>query len=218
MSMRSWAAALAAALATVPFALGPGARAEAPRVSAAATHANVSVFLLRGQSAAGPVPLALAEALEKGAIDVHETGNVRELKIENKGAEPVFVQLGDIVKGGRQDRVLTVSLLLPPQSGLVPIGAYCVEQGRWSARGLEDARRFAASDALLPSREAKVAIARPLASAATPVAPSPQARARSPIEAELNSVAQGDRQRGLEQRAVSPAHELSGSSSTRYVR
>ena len=84
---------------------------------------------------AGPVPATLQEALARGDVEVFETGNVRELEIENKGDEPVFVQFGDLVKGGKQDRVLTVSLVLPPKSGRVPIGSYCVEQGRWSARG-----------------------------------------------------------------------------------
>ena len=77
--------------------------------------------------------------------------------------QPVFVQFGDLVKGGRQDRVLTVSLVLPPRSGRVPIGSYCVEQGRWAARGVEDAKKFSMSEMLMPSREAKVAMAKPAA-------------------------------------------------------
>ena len=177
---------VATTLAALPLVAAWSARAEPPRVAAPVTHGNVAIYLLKGPSAEGPVPLTLAEALQKGFIDVHETGNVQELQIENNGSEPVFVQLGDIVKGGRQDRVLTVSLVLEPKSGRVPIGAFCVEQGRWSARGGEDAKKFAASEALLPSREAKVAIAKPSARvAATPAAEPAQRQARSPIEAEL---------------------------------
>lgn len=189
---------LAVSVAAMPMFAGWGARAEVPRVDAPISHDGVSIYLLKGKSQPGPVPLTLAEALAKGAIEVHETGRVQELKIENKGSEAVFVQLGDIVKGGRQDRVLTVSMLLKPNSGLVPIGAYCVEQGRWSARGIEDARKFATSDALLPSREAKVAIAKP-ASTATPGVADPQAR--SPIEAELNNVRQREAQQAIGQRS-----------------
>ena len=44
-------------------------------------------------------------------------GRVNELQIENTGVEQVFIQAGDIVKGGKQDRVLTVSFLLPANSG-----------------------------------------------------------------------------------------------------
>ena len=86
------------------------------------------------------MPLTLQEALAKGHVQVVETGRVNELQIENTGAEQVFIQAGDIVKGGKQDRVLTVSLLLPAKSGSVPIASFCVEQGRWSARGKEDHR------------------------------------------------------------------------------
>jgi hypothetical protein len=54
--------------------------------------------------------------------------------------------------------VLTVSLLLSANSGRVPIASFCVEQGRWSPRGREDAGRFAAAPAMAPSREAKLAM------------------------------------------------------------
>jgi len=139
-----------------------GARAQdAPRVGDPVRHANLSVYFLRGASAPGPVPLTLAEAMAKGSVTVHETGNVNRLEVENAGAEDVFIQAGDIVKGGQQDRVLTVSLLLSPRSGRLPIGAFCVEQGRWSARGKEDVKRFASSDKSVPSREAKLAMLAP---------------------------------------------------------
>ena len=107
------------------------------------------------------MPLTLDEALAKGAVKVHETGNVNELQIENLGTDEVFVQSGDIVKGGQQDRVLTVSLLLPPKSGRIPIASFCVEQGRWAARGKEDVKTFATASASVPSREAKLAIRAP---------------------------------------------------------
>ncbi len=150
---------LALGLAALPASSGPTAAEPTPRVSGPATHANVSVYFVHGASAAGPVPDTLQEALAKGTVEVQETGNVQELKIENKGQSPVFVQFGDIVKGGQQDRVLTISMVLQPGSGVVPIGAYCVEQGRWAARGKEDVKRFAVSEALIPSREAKIAMA-----------------------------------------------------------
>jgi hypothetical protein len=77
---------------------------------------------------------------------------------ENLGDREVFVQSGDIVKGGQQDRVLSVSLVLPPHSGVVPITAFCVEQGRWSKRGYEDVQNFNSAAASLPSHAAKLAI------------------------------------------------------------
>ncbi len=130
------------------------------RLSEPLAHENLAIYLVRGTSAPGAAPATLEEALVNGSIVVHETGNVSELLIENTGREAVFVQFGDLVKGGRQDRVLTSSLLIPPNSGKIAIGAYCVEQGRWARRGKEDVSRFSSSSAQIFSREAKVAIAR----------------------------------------------------------
>ncbi len=142
-------------------AVTSGVGAAEPRISGPFTHANLSLYLLHGPSDAGPVPLTLAEALEKGAVTVHETGDVNELAIENSSDQEIFLQSGDIVKGGQQDRVVMSSLMLAPKSGRVPLAAFCVEQGRWSARGGEDVATFAASVAALPSKEAKLAMKAP---------------------------------------------------------
>ena len=145
---------------------GTAAAAET-RISGPHIHENLAVYLVHGASAAGPVPLTLQEALAKDAVRVIETGSVNELQIENTGTEDVFIQAGDIVKGGRQDRVLTMSLLLAPGSGKLGIGAFCVEQGRWAARGTEDVKRFASANKSIPSREAKLAMALPAKPAPT---------------------------------------------------
>jgi hypothetical protein len=141
------------------------------RVSAPIIHENLAIYLVHGKSAPGPVPLTLAEAMVKQAVRVHETGNVNELQIENLGTDEVFVQSGDIVKGGKQDRVLTVSLILPPKSGKIPIASFCVEQGRWTARGKEDVTTFATASASVPSREAKLAMRAPAAPVAVAAEP-----------------------------------------------
>jgi hypothetical protein len=167
------------------------------KISEPVQHENLAIYLVRGPSTPGAIPATLEEALLKKTIIVHETGSVSELQIENTGNEPVFIQFGDIVKGGRQDRVLTTSLLIPPNSGKVAIGAYCVEQGRWSKRGIEDVTRFSASNAQIFSREAKVAIARaPIAAEArrasppTDLAPPTQSSDRVDIERRIRNSAQ----------------------------
>jgi hypothetical protein len=146
---------------------GGAARAESNddyRISGPVVHENLAIYFVHGASRAGPVPLTLAEALAKKTVEVREKGDVNELQIENTGGEEVFIQAGDIVKGGQQDRVLSVSLLLKPHSGPLDIASFCVEQGRWSARGTEDVRKFSTASASLPSRAAKME----LAGAATP--------------------------------------------------
>ncbi len=187
-------AVLAATAAVLPGALSGRARA-APAdtaISGPFTYGNLAIYFVHGSSATGPVPLTLQEALAKGTVRVVETGSVNELRIENSGSEDVFIQSGDIVKGGRQDRVLTVSFVLPKNSGEVPVAAFCVEHGRWSARGAEDAAHFASSYNSLPSREAKLAMKAPLpAAAVTPPNAQPFSSSR------YSSSETGERQRAV---------------------
>lgn len=136
-------------------------RAGEYRVTGPVVYENLAIYLVHGKSASGTVPLTLDEALAQKVVEVHETGSVDELQIENLGNEEIFVQSGSIVKGGQQDRVLSVSLMLPPRSGRVQIASFCVEQGRWSARGKEDVKTFATASAVVPSREAKLAMKAP---------------------------------------------------------
>ena len=166
MHRRSLLALAASSLAFLTFG-ATAARADGYRVTGPVVHDNLAIYLVHGDSAAGPVPLTLDEALAAKTVKVHETGSVNELQIENLGADEVFVQSGSIVKGGQQDRVLSVSLMLPPKSGRIQIASFCVEQGRWSARGKEDVRTFATASAVVPSREAKLAMKAP-AQAAVP--------------------------------------------------
>ena len=151
----------AAALATAGAAGGAALADPGMRVSGPVAHANLAVYFVHGVSAGGAVPLTLQEALAKGQVQVVETGQVNELQIENTGSEQVFIQAGDIVKGGKQDRVLTVSFLLPANSGRLPIASFCVEQGRWSARGKEDQAKFSSAGEAMPSRSALLAMAAP---------------------------------------------------------
>ena len=111
------------------------ARADEPSISGPFVHDNLAVFFLHGPSRPGPVPLTLDEGLERGLVKVLETGTVAELKVENTGTEDVLIHAGDIVKGGQQDRVVTTTFILKPNSCPVPLNVFCVEAGRWAARG-----------------------------------------------------------------------------------
>jgi hypothetical protein len=161
--MRLWSVApvAAATFAAIGASSGPLLAEQGPRLSGPHVHDNLAIYFVHGTSAPGPVPLTLEEAVARGRVQVIETGRVNELVIENTGAEPVFVQAGDIVKGGKQDRVLTVSLLLPAKSGRLPMQSFCVEQGRWTARGKEDVNKFSSATEAMPSRAALLAMAAP---------------------------------------------------------
>jgi len=157
MLRRSFVRLVASCLALSP--LIPSASAEeGAQVSDPIIHANLAIYLVHGGATGGAVPMTLEEALAKKRVRVAETGTVNELTVENIGDVEVFVQAGDIVKGGRQDRVLSVDLLLPPRSGKVSVAAFCVESGRWSARGQEDTKEFSTAAAAMPSQEAKAAM------------------------------------------------------------
>ena len=123
------------------------------------THDNLTVFLLHGKDTLSGKPLlTLQEALEQKKAVVHETSRVNDLSVENVSEDvEIYVQPGDIVKGGRQDRLITVDLMLPPRSGKVPIATFCVEAGRWAKRGGEADATFGSSGNVANSKDLKVA-------------------------------------------------------------
>jgi len=141
------------------FALSVKAQEAGFRLSGPYTHENLTVFLIHGRDTINSRKiLTLQEALERKKVIVYETKDVNELAIENVSRdEDVFVQSGDIVKGGEQDRMLSTDLIVPPRSGRVKIAAFCVEQGRWSRRGTEAARNFETSEERIVTKDLKVA-------------------------------------------------------------
>lgn len=150
-------AALAAGI-SLPAAQAADLRAADYRLSGPHTHGNLTLYMIHGKPGdTGKPPLTLQEALQRGAVRVRETGSVDRLEIENLGDQDIFVQAGDIVKGGQQDRVVQLDLVLAPRSGRIPLAAFCVEAGRWAARGREDVKQFSSATTSLPSRDLKLA-------------------------------------------------------------
>ncbi len=128
-------------------------------VSAPVVHENLAVYLIRGQSVAKDMKvMTLSEAMESKMVTVHETGEVNQLTIENKSQDHyVFIHSGDVVKGGKQDRTLANSMLLPPNTKPTPIQSFCVEQSRWAKRGNEKLDAFSGNGFCLSSKELKYA-------------------------------------------------------------
>ncbi|HEY6232580.1 MAG TPA: DUF6569 family protein [Pyrinomonadaceae bacterium] len=140
---------------------GQGIQAGEYRLTGPYTYKNLSIFLVHGKSLIKSKSfLTLQEALVQKKVVVYETQSVNELSIQNFSNEDVFVQSGDIVKGGQQDRMIGVDLIVPPRSGKLPISAFCVEHGRWSGRGNEQAGAFSSSADSATTRELKLAAKR----------------------------------------------------------
>jgi hypothetical protein len=153
---------------TCVLSVGAQVRPE-PQISGPYTHDNLAVFLIRangdnsgqghpqvpvkiGEWASIAHYLTLQQAMEQRKVVVYETKQVNELAVENVSTEPVFIQDGDVVKGGAQDRMISNDFVLPPKSGRRPVAAFCVERGRWSQRGTESAAKFESSTGLAPLR------------------------------------------------------------------
>ncbi len=131
------------------------------RLSGPYTHKNLSIFLVHGKNTfEGKTFITLQEAMVQKKVVVYETKSVNQLSIENVSNDDIYVQAGDIVKGGQQDRMIGVDLIVPRKSGKMPIAAFCVEHGRWSSRGNERSTVFSSSSDVVSTREIKLAAKR----------------------------------------------------------
>ena len=83
--------------------------------------------------------LSVQDALRKGVLTVEEKrrATVPALVVRNTGKEPILMLGGEILPGGKQNRILRRDVLLPENSGPVEVPVLCVEQGRWSSRPIE---------------------------------------------------------------------------------
>lgn len=66
-------------------------------------------------------------------IPRHIDGEVNRLVLVNNSAHPLLLLAGEVVTGGKQDRVIGVDRIVPPKSGPIDLSVFCVEPGRWVA-------------------------------------------------------------------------------------
>lgn len=130
-------------------------------ISKGYAYQNLTVFFVKADMPDDYDHLVtLDQAIQEGMVKVFETQDVDELSIQNFSSETIFIQAGDIVKGGKQDRVIPVDLILPPKSERMPLASFCVEHGRWAQRGDEDLGEFSSSTKRISSKELKLAAIR----------------------------------------------------------
>ncbi len=81
--------------------------------------------------------ISLKTGMSKGTVKLKERGNymmdnINVLFVENKSGKDLIIKSGEIVMGGRQDRVFARDTVLASgKQHLVPV--YCIEENRWSA-------------------------------------------------------------------------------------
>jgi ARG/rhodanese/phosphatase superfamily protein len=127
-------------------------------------HGNLTVFpVVAAKSYPTGEFLTLDEGLRSGEVVVTEAGNVQglirrntmpairhdgaqvnRLVLVNNSKRPLLLLAGEIVTGGKQDRVIGKDRIVAPESDPVDLSVFCVEPGRWVATS----QNFGASEAM----------------------------------------------------------------------
>jgi hypothetical protein len=118
-------------------------------------YENLTVFPVVSSSEDDTRPfLTLEEGLSRGEVIVREQGaetmvrdrdgrrpvvrdyvgpSVNQLVLVNRSKQPLLLLAGELVSGGKQDRVIAKDRIVAPGAEPLPLDVFCVEHGRWSA-------------------------------------------------------------------------------------
>ena len=66
-------------------------------------------------------------------VPVRGSGEVNRLVLVNNSNRPLILLAGEIVTGGKQDRVIGKDRIVPANSDPIDLSVFCVEPGRWTA-------------------------------------------------------------------------------------
>ncbi|HAS50303.1 MAG TPA: hypothetical protein DCS21_00525 [Gammaproteobacteria bacterium] len=94
---------------------------------------NVTMFPLLAADLGIPDYLTLDEGLAQGQVQITEisdAGSVPELRLVNRGQQPVCGFSDQELVGAKQNRILNLTILAPALSTII-IPVSCVEAGRW---------------------------------------------------------------------------------------
>jgi hypothetical protein len=139
---------------------------DALRIEGPYTHQNLSIYVVSGPTEDSRRFITLAEGLKNKSVKLRERGagvnaSVNELEIENASDDWLYLQAGDVIIGGQQDRTIAIDVAIAPRSKPQPIAAFCVEHGRWTPRertGGAAAFSFRESNAIAGSNAMKMSI------------------------------------------------------------
>jgi hypothetical protein len=129
-----------------------GASTHEYKVLPPITKGRLTLFPIVGGAEANTAQLlTLDEGVRSGAVVVTEAGSlqglirpgthyppssegeVNRLVLVNNSDRPLLLLAGEVVTGGKQDRVIGVDRIVPPKSAPIDLSVFCVEPGRWVA-------------------------------------------------------------------------------------
>jgi hypothetical protein len=124
------------------------------RLAQPVTYENLTVFpVVSAEEADTSAFATLDEALASGAAIVTEQGSymrrtrdgviqppstgaqVNQLVLVNRGKRPLLLLAGEVVSGGKQDRIIGKDRIVPIGAEPLPLDVFCVEHGRWTDGG-----------------------------------------------------------------------------------
>ncbi len=100
------------------------------------TLGELTVYPLYSEKQDDSGILSLEESIESGVLLITEkdSGNVPKLLASSKAKQPVFLMAGEIVSGGKQDRIISRDMIILPGEKDVEVPVFCVEAGRWNVK------------------------------------------------------------------------------------
>jgi hypothetical protein len=108
--------------------------ARSVRVESSEVYRNLAVFpVVAAGVRVPPVDMPLDRAVGKDLVAVVERdeSEVNRLHVVSRAKEPVFAMAGEMLRGGKQDRIIAQDLVIPPHAK-IEVAVYCVEHGRWA--------------------------------------------------------------------------------------
>ncbi len=141
---------LAAAKPSAP--VGNSAPVSEYRILAPITHGDLTIFPVVAEKVHDTSGfITLDEGMRSGEIVVTEVGKiagmirrhprpmyqqansaeVNRLVLVNNSKRPLILLAGEVVTGGKQDRVVGKDRIVPAESDPVDLSVFCVEHGRW---------------------------------------------------------------------------------------
>lgn len=79
----------------------------------------------------------LKRGMNSRKVKIVERGNfmwrdINTVIVENNSDQHLLLLGGELIAGGRQDRIFARDTILPPKSGKTEVKVYCLEDSRWS--------------------------------------------------------------------------------------